>query len=753
MQGSSASFRGRICAATVLVLWIASAWLLPRSANGDWRAQGPAMGGRISAIVADSAGTTLVVASPGGGVWKRMPGYRWRPSSAGLTDFSVTHLEWDVVNPSRLWAVTRNGLFFSDDLAATWHGVVNPRGQGIGLIPPWNDVKDPKPFAQLALSDSKSVLLYGQGCAGLWYAFSEPGVALEPRQAIPFPDSASSDDNCLGAIAASPRTKRVYFSTLSNARDEARAPGGAAHVFGNTTCAWRADTPCLVWQPTNRGLGTEDDAGKYNFVGALHSPPGASGVELIAAVAVNNTTRAYETPYGDLWDHVGSFVTATTPQPRSLVSRSDGTVYLGDTRSYVSTRGYDPWRRFTSEDEHYDVRAVYLDERLGFLFTGTDGSRDGGRKGNLMRWRTDAAGSRPSHGSAYDVRNLAIWQTYYAGVPPPLSQRARDRRTVFLGSQDNDDLCGELRLDALSTGWSTRGTAPNVGDFFAFQYAPSDPRRVYVIGFTPVLFRGTRHADGCRNTASIFFVRPSVTWEATDLRGNTLNAYGARGALAVDPVNPDRLAIAFLTTVGISLDGGRTVTPVTLPGGEHPTCVYIDRFGSILVGTNGGGILRSTAGGAFEAFGLQAEAPVAVLSIQSSQRGLEEVYWAATTDGLYRRVIDVDPTGTDWHLLPVAANDSPVVSDVAIDPRCGDRVYAALGYAGPAARHPGGVQFSADGGDHWVSITAGQPVHYSPITDIELDPLESRYAYVATYGQGMFLYDWGPGRIPGCAPR
>jgi hypothetical protein len=63
----------------------------------------------------------------------------------------------------------------------------------------------------------------------------------------------------------------------------------------------------------------------------------------------------------------------------------------------------------------------------------------------------------------------------------------------------------------------------------------------------------------------------------------------------------------------------------------------------------------------------------------------------------------------------------------------------------------GGVDVSADNGNTFNSITANQTgvaIHQSPITDIQVDPLSSRYLYAAVYGRGAWVYDLGA--APSC---
>ena len=70
-----------------------------------WTELGPQLGGRLDGLVADpSDPNVLMVASPGGGVWRtEKGGGDWHPTlNHGLADYSVFHLEWDRVRPRRV---------------------------------------------------------------------------------------------------------------------------------------------------------------------------------------------------------------------------------------------------------------------------------------------------------------------------------------------------------------------------------------------------------------------------------------------------------------------------------------------------------------------------------------------------------------------------------------------------------------------------------------------------------------------------
>jgi len=90
-------------------------------------ATGKYLGGRLDGIwVNPSNEQNVVVASPGGGMWYTTNGgTSWTASTAGSpTQRVATHLELDVADPSRLYALTWNGLQVSTSSGVTWVSLV-----------------------------------------------------------------------------------------------------------------------------------------------------------------------------------------------------------------------------------------------------------------------------------------------------------------------------------------------------------------------------------------------------------------------------------------------------------------------------------------------------------------------------------------------------------------------------------------------------------------------------------------------------
>jgi hypothetical protein len=119
----------------------------------------------------------------------------------------------------------------------------------------------------------------------------------------------------------------------------------------------------------------------------------------------------------------------------------------------------------------------------------------------------------------------------------------------------------------------------------------------------------------------------------------------------------------------------------------------------------------------------------------------QRTYWAATTSGLYRKA----PGDSDWVVkLPGNGYTVNEVETIPGHPSC---VYAGLGFVPGVAQHRGGVEFSSDNGATWTCLSCGTQVHNTPVADIQVDPTNPRFLWIATYGRGVWMYDWA-GQLP-----
>lgn len=681
---------------------------LPCSA-GRWSDRGPDLGGRLSAIAAHPSNpNVLLVSSPGGGVWRTTDGgASWhQPGNYGLGDYSVVHLEWDLIRGGRLYASTYSDLYATTDLGEHWTNVTRLGGHPAPLMPEIHP-PDPKPFAQLHYGWTASTVLWSKPCSGLFYSYD--GATF--TQHWPFAGGPANPDNCIGAIAADPATGRVYLATL--------ASGGPAHVF-RSRCAWTAAAPCLSWENANAGLPEGTIVSDIAW--------GRAADRLALALESSSSTGIYTSVDGVSWNPAPSQPPALSWTPRSLLSPAPNQLLLGAISAYSSSDWGErrAWVPVWITLMHVDVRGLHWAPypNGGFLWATTDGAGATGTEVNLARW-SFTPGSDPTDGIPLGRGGLKVWQPFYmaaTGAP------GGGRRRIFLGSVDNGSLCSD---DGGAT-WTAAGAPPSegCGDYPSLVFAPGNPDRAYSRTCAPSAFARSDNAFSAPSCAE-------VTWTALPPKGgHYLPGLWTRAMTAVDPANPDRVVFARGFDVGVSRDGGVSWTNHALPGRARPVSVHVQAGGAILAGTLDRGVYRSTDDGVtWEPFGLNAAAPKAVLRIAHSPAGGGEGTWfLATTGGLYRKL----PGGA---FTLQTGDPSYTVSDVEVDPTCPVRVYASLGYAGHLGQHRGGVLVSGDNGTTFASLTSGLDIHQAPIADIQVDPADARFLHAAVYGLGAWTYD------------
>lgn len=682
---------------------------------GTWTARGPHYGGRLDGITATAeADPTLLVGSPGGGVWRRRESaLTWTfPLGYGWSDYTVVHLERDITNASRFYMQTWNGLYATTNLGDNWTPLVGQGGAPAGLLPV-SGIPDPRPFTQGSIGSGSTLVLTSRPCWGLYYSFDGSTFT----QHYPFSGGSTNEDNCIGSFAIDTTAQRVYFSTLK------QVPGETAHVF-RSTCAWSAGSPCLTWEPVQTGLPS------YTVARALAFVPGSAGTDRMLTIShPSSQAEIHELPTGATgWTLRGTF--ATSGDERAFVWPGGNNLFLATYHlGYSSNLGLGTsFAHYFDPSEHVDVRGAYVDPAFSRVYAVNDGSSDLNNQWNITRW-TWLAGGAPFGEANVGHAGLSTWQAYVVGVIPPAS--TLDPRRAFIGSQDNGIVCTD---DAGASGFSISGTF-GAGDLFSVQYAPSNPNRAYALSN-----EGVYRTDDARVGCSY----PYTHWVAAGA-ALSITQY-ARGVLTVDPVDQTRLYAALTSGVGRSTDGGVTFPLRVLPGNVQPTAVYADAANVVYAGTLDHGIYRSSDGGdTWSAWGLNTGSPKVVMAFASSG-GSTPTVWAATTSGLYRRLFAGSWTG------PFVGGGGYVVSDVAVDPACPTRVYAALGFAPSRQYHRGGVQVTTDNGATWDAIAVGTGLHQGPVADIEVDALNPRYLYAASYGSGLWTYDWGATGVPTCQP-
>jgi Immunoglobulin I-set domain len=673
---------------------------------GRWTANGPGLCGRLSGIVAKPGDpNTLLVSSPGGGVWRTFNGgLSWAmPLNYALADYSVLHLEWDRVRSGRLYAPTYSDLYATTDLGDHWTNLTHFGGYPAPLMP-LDHTSDPRPFAQLRYSPfaADGTVFWSKPCLGLYYSYNGSTFV----HTWPFSGGATNPDNCILSIAADDSTGYVYFSTMN------RDPFGSAHLF-RSSCPWTAITPCLSWVPANTGLPNN------SLVAAIAY--GGSANVLAAAIDVGSSSQIYTTTTGINWSPAPNQPPSPAWDPRILVSPTANQLLLSTVLAYETHNWGNTWNMFSYAGMHPDVRAYYWGsfQSSNYLWLTTDGTAASGTYAAISRFNF-TPGSTPSGGVTVGVNGMNTWQDYFF-VATGNSGVSGVRRRYFMGSQDNGCLASDD-----GTIWTTAGTPPGAcGDYPSLVFAPSNPDRAYARTCDGASFARTDNAYSAGSAAA-------VVWSSiTPATPNYTPQIWTENMIAVDPLNQNHVCFANSFDIAVSGDGGNTWAHHSLPGNAWPVCVFFNSTGDLYAGTIDHGAYKSIDNGlSWSPFGLNSPAPKIVFGIaHSSAGGGVGTFFLATTRGLHRQL-----PGGPWTFQTF--DPSYTVSDVRVDPANSNRVAICMGFVSLGGQHRGGVLLSTDNGTTFTSLTAGLDIHQAPIAAIQFDPVDSRFIHAAVYGLG-----------------
>ncbi len=696
----------------------------------------------------------LIVGTPGGGIWRKTdsPGSSWvNAGYYGLGDASILHLEWDVLtgpgtvyNPGTLYALTWNTLKKSTNNGDTWTALLNSGAMPMPLLPNQFGVVDPKPFAQLKFSSTESVILASLPCRGFFYSFDGTNFS----QYLPSQNGFPEEDNCIAAIAGNSITKQIYFSTLTPNYVYPEPPRIYRSISG-----WAPDQPDLHFELDNKGLPNN------RLVASIASAARRGETNrMVVAVAdpfgIGEATKLYLKSAIGEWVERAKLPIFLLPRPLLYVSLDE--LFLGDKRSYHTLNMADPgsrnpWTKFFIPNEQTNTRSIYFDtvNHPGKLWTANDGAGNTGSMANVTRWNW-TPGSAPSSGSEIPEEGLSAWQAHYAGVVVTDDGKHR----VFVGEHGNGAVCFEDASDDLG-GYTSSGAPNSQKEQIAIQFSLSDPNFAYARTKNCGWFQRTNNArdiGGCN----------AVIWNEVFPSGgaNCPPDYWSRHIIGVHHENTDRVYFVNKHDISVSTNAGNSFDRWTFPYGS-PVSIYVaycegqDCTPMVIVGTENNGAYSTFDGAIWEEWGLNPcptcpDPPEVVLAIAGLPGSVH--WWMATTDGLYRKIYGI----SDWQR--VTGGNGYIVNDVALHPYyLGMCVYAAFGYGGVRQQHRGGIRVSSDHGDTWSSITAiesGIPIHQAPITDVELDPLgphfDPHFVYAASYGRGLWFYDWGTALPAGC---
>jgi hypothetical protein len=725
-------------------------WLTACS-YGTWYQRGPGaspstiyvpggLSGRLTAIaVMPNDPERIMVGSPGGGIWVRDASGTWRrPLHYGMGDFTILGLQWDRSVPGRLFAVTPSDLYATTDFGEHW---TNLTGNG-GMPAPLNQsppVTDEIPFVQFPLAGGGNALLWAPPCSGLWYSLDDGATFT---QGYPFAGGTSNIDNCVRALAVDESDGRIYMSTNGGGF----SGGDQPHLF-RSHCLWTSTTTCLDFDMAHGGWPTQlmVDAlvwtGTPGSVAAATMLAGGDFVDYVTSDSGMSWSRPGATPSVA---HGGGPASAFVRAPNGQLFLAGG----GANETHDLGANWNPFYDTGPSSliqPHPDIRAFawYLPSAggAGYVWSTSDGSSAENSHAAITRFHW-TPGSTPSNGQA--VSHQGITSSTLYSVEPAARTGAPPR--LFAGAHDNGATCSDDRGVTWSSAGAPQGNNPEgtfCGDIYSVVVAPSNPNRAYSRNCDPGSFQRSDNASSASTCAD-------VHWTPVSLRTGAPGAVDGAGiysqidvnsVIAVDPTNADRVVFANYQFVAISVDGATFHNSAALPVATVVICVAIDSSHAIYAGTLGHGVYVSTDSGvSWIPFALNTASPMFVMKVLPVPGG---TFFLATNRGLFRRRAGE----MVWQNVTTWSEQSPdvayAVSDVVVDPRCSSIVYAAFGWVGIFGHHRGGVIASTDGGTTWTSISSGFDIHQGPVTYLKVDPTDSRYLYVGTWGQGAWVYDLG----------
>ena len=730
--------------AFVVVLFLSAVFPSPSPPTRTWQELGPRSSGRVSAIAVSDI-QHIWAASPGGGVWKTADGgshWTWA-GNYGLGDFTALDLAFDRNNPNRLYLRTWNGFLVSTDGAAHWKQTLYGQGQSgdtsfyqpafmcgvFPACPPYASVTEfePRPFTQMVFSPRQSILLTALPCGGLQYS-TDSGNSF--KQLWPFPGAhpETNPDNCIISIAADEATGKVYFASM--------ASGDSVHIY-RSTGTWMASGPPsgLRWEKVNQGISGRQPAASLAW--------GGSANRLMAVVTDWSAQPSHATAYlfnGATW----------TPKPfknpRCIMSDARALVWGGGNDFFVGgvTFGYtanagDTWVCPELNQQYVDIRSVHADRKLRRVWIGGDQSAlESHFVISSYPWTPGVSLGPPTGSSGLGISS---WQTYTVAAPP--SGERRDR--IIVGAQDVSSAC----TDDAGAHWHLLPTDESQSMIWR---KSGSGEVVYSYSTLGTLQRSTNagSAPGCANITFTDASPPDSLRES--------KAFVGPHTMAVHPTESNRVYLASGRSIIYTTNGGAhwAKASFSVPGRSNPpspTSIFVDESGVLYVGTEDGGaficndaarLCNGSAGsGKWEPWGLNSGSPRMITAIvESNAPPAARTFWMATSEGLYRKL----PGSSPW--TNVAPTPGYVYSDVAVDPTCHTRVYAAVGYLEPVSRSRGGIDVSANNGGNWNSLTQGAPLHNVPITQVILAPGNPARVLASTYGRGSWEYDWG--QLPPC---
>lgn len=661
----------------------------------QWVGVGPTnIGGRITSVACDPKDANRVwVGAAGGGVWQTSDGGKsWCTNWHSQDILNIGSLALDPRNSDIIYCGTGEanlsadsypgvGLYQSLDAGVTWHLLA---GCSEASIPTRIGVLAVDPF------DSSHLKLGGVGFReasasgvdmGGIYTSHDAGVTWTREEFV-------SSGNYWGhSIVFDPARSGLVYATVTEQ--------------GMKSGIWRSADGGVTWEHLANGL---PNAASFGRTSLAMSP---SDTRVLYAFAQSEDSGDSDlllgvfrtSDGGDNWQDVSGNELHDEGQisyGNSIVVHpaDPNTVLCGGVDLHVTRDGGVTWKRTTQWDAdrgaagyaHADHHALVMPPcASGVVYSGNDGGMD----------RSDDAGESWRNCS----NGLAITMYY------DLDVCRSDPRNYGGGAQDNGTL-------VTSTGNPGEHREILGGDGGWMVYDPDDPGHLYASFYNMGIyrFRGGQCDD----------VSPNVPENAS-----VWMCY-----ITMDPANP-RTVYTGSTRVWRTLDDGDTWTPIS-PSLDDSAISALEVAPAdsqrIYVGTENGGIFRSTDGG--ETWSANISSSLlpghTITRLESSEKGGADLLYATVANFGHSHVFRSSDGGLSWEDIDKGQLPDVPHHAIVVVPDNPGTVYVG---------NDVGVFLSTDAGLTWSNMTLNLP--NAMVVDLVYEPAGPAL-YAATYGRSLW---------------
>ncbi len=630
------------------------------------------------------------VAVGSGGVWKsENAGVTWESLFDGQGSYSIGAIAIDGRNPSTIWVGTGenvggrhvgygDGIYRSDDGGKSWNNM--------GL-------QSSEHISRIIVHPDNSDVIWVAAQGPLWNAGKERGLYRSDDGGASWIRTLGDDEwvGVTDVVIDSRDPDRLYAATWQRHRNVAAYMGG-----GPGSGLHRSDDGGRTWKPLTRGI-PESNLGKIGLAISFHNPD-----HVYAAIELDRRTGGIfmSRDRGESWTKQSDAVAgATGPhyyQELYTTPHAEGTLYLMDVRTQVSTDYGKTFARMSESDKHSDNHAIaFKMSDPDYILMGTDGGLFETLDGTKS-WRF--------------VTNLAVTQYYKVAVDD-----AVPFYNVYGGTQDNGSHGGPSRtmwrVGIRNADWfKTLGA-----DGHQSATEPGNPDIIYAEAQ-----QGRLHRIDLR-TGEQVLIQPQAR------RGEKLERYNWDAPIVVSPHSPTTLYFGSYR-VWKSTDRGDSWTPVSPDLTRDEERITLPIMGRVQSWDNAWDF---NAMSVYNTITSLAESPV--------QQGL---LYAGTDDGIIQVSED---DGASWSRIEVGSipgvPGAAFVNNLVADLFDADVVYAALDNHKFGDLAPYLVK-STDRGKTWMSIASNLPER-TLVWRLVQDHVNPQLLFAATEFGVFFTVDGG----------